>query len=48
MSFLEFFAGSGVLAWLYLGWRSAQILRGLPRRLYWALWGYRQKEVHRP
>ena len=40
MSLLEFFTGSGVLAWVYVVWRVYGMAAGLPRRLAWALWGH--------
>ena len=47
MSPIEFFTGSGVLAWLYLAWRAVQFLGGLQARLRWALWGHQRPKTQR-
>lgn len=44
MTLVQFFTASGVLAWLFLGWRAFQQVRGLRHRLGWALWGHRRPQ----
>lgn len=41
----SFFASSGIAAWLWLTWRAWKLVKGLPHRIRWALWGYRRKKV---
>lgn len=43
MSFLAFLTASGALAWMFLCWRAYSLVRGLPRRLRWALWGHSER-----
>ena len=49
MTLVEFFTGSGVVAWCviaWMTWRAMRVglerLRSLQRRLSWALWGWAQ------
>ncbi|MBN9276816.1 MAG: hypothetical protein J0I57_04190 [Hyphomicrobium sp.] len=42
MDITDFFTASGVFAWVLVAWRTLQVLRGLPRRIRWALFGPRR------
>lgn len=39
----DFFLLTGVVTWCWLAWRLVQLLKGVGRRLRWALWGWRQQ-----
>jgi hypothetical protein len=47
MTFLQFFAVSGVCAWGFVGWRICQLMQGLPNRLRWAFWRHKRNRVLR-
>jgi hypothetical protein len=41
MDMTMFLAASGAMAWLAIAWHSYKRLRGLLRRLRWAMWWHR-------
>lgn len=47
MGLYDILAASGAVAWAFLLWRTAQSLRRLPKRLRWALWGYKASSHRR-
>jgi hypothetical protein len=37
MDIIDFFTVSGLLAWVFVGWRIVRMIRSLKHRLRWAL-----------
>jgi hypothetical protein len=42
MTLVQFLTASGVFAWGWVAWRMFRIMRGLPNRLRWAMWGHKR------